>query len=50
VGGAIMPWFMGRIADAAGNTAASFAIPAICFAIVALYGAFGQQANRKASA
>jgi len=50
VGGAIMPWFMGRIADASGDTATAFSIPAICFAIVALYGAFGQQADRKARA
>ena len=50
VGGAIMPWFMGRIADASGDTAAAFSIPAICFAIVALYGAFGQRADRRASA
>ncbi len=37
VGGAIVPWFMGRIADARG-TEASFIVPAACFAIVAWYG------------
>jgi FHS family L-fucose permease-like MFS transporter len=39
VGGAVMPWFMGRIADAS-DIETAFWIPAACFAIVALYGAY----------
>ncbi len=36
VGGAIMPWFMGRIADNV-NTAVSYGLPLVCFAIVLVY-------------
>jgi FHS family L-fucose permease-like MFS transporter len=36
VGGAIVPYFMGRWADAAGIAAAYF-VPAICFAVVGLF-------------
>ena len=39
VGGAVMPWFMGRVADAS-DIETAFWIPAACFAIVALYGAY----------
>ncbi|MBP6797884.1 MAG: sugar MFS transporter [Luteimonas sp.] len=41
-GGAIVPWFMGRIADAS-DIETSFWIPAACFAIVALYGAYARR-------
>jgi FHS family L-fucose permease-like MFS transporter len=34
-----MPWFMGSIADAS-DIETAFWIPAACFAIVALYGAY----------
>ncbi|WP_323122257.1 L-fucose:H+ symporter permease [Burkholderia alba] len=37
VGGALMPYAMGRVADANG-TAASYLLPAACFAVVAWYG------------
>jgi FHS family L-fucose permease-like MFS transporter len=37
VGGAIMPYFMGRLADAQ-STATAFAVPLACFVVVALYG------------
>jgi MFS transporter, FHS family, L-fucose permease len=37
VGGAIMPWLMGRIADAQGM-APAFVIPLTCFLVVACYG------------
>ncbi len=37
VGGAIIPYFMGRIADAQGM-ALAFSIPLACFAVVTLYG------------
>lgn len=37
VGGAIVPWFMGRLADAEGM-ALAFAIPLGCFLVVAAYG------------
>ncbi|AUZ53836.1 glucose/galactose MFS transporter [Stenotrophomonas acidaminiphila] len=37
VGGAIVPWFMGRIADLRGIESA-FWVPALCFAVVAGYG------------
>lgn len=46
VGGAIVPYFMGRVADLAG-TAVAYAIPAACFVVVALYGAIGQRADRR---
>lgn len=38
VGGAIMPYFMGRISDAMG-THVSYSLPLICFIIVAFYAA-----------
>lgn len=37
VGGAIMPYFMGRLADAQ-STAIAFVVPLACFGVVALYG------------
>lgn len=37
VGGAIMPYAMGRVADASGVSIA-YALPLVCFAIVAWYG------------
>jgi len=40
VGGAIVPYFMGMLADARG-TAMSYLIPAACFAFVAWYGRYG---------
>jgi FHS family L-fucose permease-like MFS transporter len=42
VGGAIVPYFMGLIADARG-TASAYWIPALCFAVVA---GFGLQSRR----
>lgn len=42
VGGAIVPWFMGRIADAT-DIETAFWVPAACFAIVAVYGAFARR-------
>lgn len=44
VGGAIVPYFMGRVADVHG-TAHAFFIPAVCFAVVAAY-AFRVRAGR----
>ncbi|MQP77589.1 L-fucose:H+ symporter permease [Stenotrophomonas sp. MYb238] len=41
VGGAIVPWFMGRIADARGIESA-FWVPALCFAVVAGYGLYAR--------
>ena len=42
VGGAIVPWFMGHIADARGIESA-FWVPALCFAVVAGYGLYARQ-------
>ncbi len=42
VGGAIVPWFMGRIADAS-DIETAFWIPLACFAVVALYGAYARR-------
>ena len=42
VGGAIVPWFMGRLADAAGIETA-FWIPGFCFLVVALYGLYARR-------
>lgn len=42
VGGAIVPWFMGRLADVAGIETA-FWIPAFCFLVVALYGVYARR-------
>ncbi|OCG01259.1 L-fucose:H+ symporter permease [Gilliamella sp. wkB112] len=39
VGGAIMPYFMGKIADHA-YTSIAYILPLVCFAIVAIYGIF----------
>jgi len=44
VGGAIVPYWMGALADAHG-TAAAYVIPAVCFAFVAWYGRFSAGAN-----
>ena len=45
VGGAIMPYFMGLIADHV-HTATAFILPLCCFAIVVLYGAiYGKLVN-----
>ena len=46
VGGAIMPFFMGRIADMA-NTAAGYLLLIPCFLYVAWYGFKGSQADTK---
>lgn len=42
VGGAIVPWFMGQLADVAGIETA-FWIPAFCFLVVALYGVYARR-------
>ena len=42
VGGAIVPWFMGRIADLR-DIETAFWIPTACFAIVAAYGAYARR-------
>ncbi|MCI4569114.1 sugar MFS transporter [Lysobacter sp. CFH 32150] len=42
VGGAIVPYFMGLLADHY-STAVSYLIPAACFAVVAWYGRYGYQ-------
>ena len=44
VGGAIVPYFMGALADARG-TAFAYLIPAACFAIVAAYARYGSHAD-----
>lgn len=49
VGGAIVPYFMGRVADAHG-TAAAYLVPAACFAVVAWYGRFGARTRETARA
>ncbi|MGK3114694.1 L-fucose:H+ symporter permease [Candidatus Pantoea formicae] len=36
VGGAIMPWFMGRISDTS-STALAYGLPLVCFAVVLFY-------------
>jgi FHS family L-fucose permease-like MFS transporter len=43
VGGAVVPYFMGAVADVHG-TAAAYVIPALCFAVVAWYGRYGSRA------
>ncbi|TLY50017.1 MAG: sugar MFS transporter [Gammaproteobacteria bacterium] len=48
VGGAIVPYFMGALADARG-TAFAYLIPAACFAVVAWYGRFGCHADEARS-
>ncbi|HWU71085.1 MAG TPA: L-fucose:H+ symporter permease [Pseudoxanthomonas sp.] len=42
VGGAIVPWFMGRIADVT-DIETAFWVPAACFAIVAVYGWYARR-------
>jgi len=44
-GGVLLPYPMGRIAEAYG-TPAAFLLPAVCFAVVALYGWRGAEARR----
>jgi len=46
VGGAIVPYFMGLLADHY-STAVSYLIPAACFAFVAWYGRYGYQLDRR---
>ena len=45
VGGAIVPYFMGLLADHY-STAVSYLIPAACFAFVAWYGRYGYQLDK----
>jgi FHS family L-fucose permease-like MFS transporter len=42
VGGAILPFFMGLIADHV-STATAYLLPTVCFAVVAWYGARGHR-------
>ena len=42
VGGAIMPYFMGLIADMS-STAYAYSLPMLCFALVIWYGASQQR-------
>ncbi|KGD76688.1 major facilitator transporter [Tatumella morbirosei] len=44
VGGAIMPWFMGRISDNS-STALAYGLPLVCFAVVLFY-ALSQRNSR----
>jgi FHS family L-fucose permease-like MFS transporter len=44
-GGVLLPYPMGRIAEAYG-TPAAFLLPAVCFAVVALYGWRGAEVSR----
>lgn len=46
VGGAIVPYFMGLLADRS-STAVSYLIPAACFAFVAWYGRYGYQLDKR---
>ena len=46
VGGAIVPYFMGLLADRS-STAVSYLIPAACFAVVAWYGRYGYQLDER---
>ena len=46
VGGAIVPYFMGLLADHY-STAVSYLIPAACFAFVAWYGRYGYQLDKR---
>ena len=45
VGGAIMPYFMGKIADGQ-HTAFSYVLPLVCFIIVVIYGALYPKLNQ----
>lgn len=46
VGGAIVPYFMGLLADHY-STAVSYLVPAACFAVVAWYGRYGYQLDER---
>ena len=46
VGGAIMPFFMGMIADKS-HTSTSYILPMVCFACVVAYGAFYHKLCKK---
>ena len=47
VGGAVMPYFMGKIADGH-HTALSYGLPLVCFMIVAVYAALYEKLSSKA--
>lgn len=46
LGGAVLPWVMGAIADATKNLQIAFVVPLIAYAYVAFYGAKGHKIGR----
>jgi FHS family L-fucose permease-like MFS transporter len=49
VGGAIVPYLIGKLADTVGIQHA-FVIPALCYLFIAYYGLWGSKPSRTASA
>ncbi|HVZ98865.1 MAG TPA: L-fucose:H+ symporter permease [Caulobacterales bacterium] len=50
IGGAVLPQVMGRIADATHNVQLAMFVPALCFAVICVFGLTGLKATRRASA
>ena len=47
LGGALLPWLLGKIADVTGNLQLGFIIPLIAYAYVAFYGLIGHRIGRQ---
>jgi FHS family L-fucose permease-like MFS transporter len=50
VGGAIVPYAIGKLADASGSIQIAFIIPAICYLFIAYYGLWGSKPTRTITA
>jgi FHS family L-fucose permease-like MFS transporter len=50
VGGAVIPYLIGKLADVTGNIQIAFMIPAICYLFIAWYGLWGSKPKRTITA
>ena len=50
VGGAVVPYLIGKLADATGSIQIAFIIPAICYLFIAYYGLWGSKPSRTITA
>jgi FHS family L-fucose permease-like MFS transporter len=50
VGGAVIPYMIGKLADVTGSIQIAFIIPAICYLFIAWYGLWGSKPKRTVTA
>jgi len=46
VGGAVVPWIMGRVADACGTLQPALAVPAVSYGVILSYGLYARRPRR----